>query len=90
MPKTHNLYWLCLRCGKRWKNVSNVFYKDKDWETTYDRFSGDAIFTPPKVSCPKCKSKYNVRYFMDAGVGTIRRSDDIESYDPWTEQVISI
>jgi|WetSurMetagenome_2_1015567.scaffolds.fasta_scaffold77307_2 hypothetical protein len=90
MPKTHNLYWLCLRCGNRWKNQSNVFYKDRGWEPVIDRFSGDAIFIPPKESCSRCGSKYNVRFFLDAGVGTINRSDDVGSYDPWTCQEITI
>ena len=71
-------YWMCYRCKHRWW----AMYKAQDkYYTPIDQY-GYALWTPPKDSCPKCGSKFNIRSFTETSPKQEHAAD--YSLDPFT------
>jgi hypothetical protein len=91
MPKTHNTYYVCLRCGfrehrKRPRTCDQPVY-------IIDHFSGDLIYRPTDDKCSGCNCRNSLRYFNDATEGRNGKErsggwDDTGSFDPWNGREI--
>lgn len=95
MPKLQNLYWICGRCGWRGKRPPTDKLKERR-VYTQDPTSGDLIYHPPKDACPRCGSRYNLRYIWDSTVPrgdkvfATREGEYVGNCDPWTGREMEV